>query len=313
MTQYFYGPDTYAARQAIDEEAVLQEATIRHFYQDDSVAEQLTALFEQRMSLFGAQLSVVHNPSQLPKALQEELASMLNNRASADIILWDQTLPDKRSKLWRAVKDSAREFSNLTSVALSTWLQQLATEAGQVISESAAALLVTRVGLDRWRLSAELNRLLLLADAIDVGLVTEQTVTDTPAEIFATLDAIARGKAAVATQAVERLLAAGDSEFYILSMLAYQFRTLLVIKTGIADNQSVAAIAQVNGIHPYVITKNQSVLVRYTREQLLTALTRIMATDFAIKQGRVDARTGVIMLVLGLSGGATVPAVAAAK
>ena len=83
-------------------------------------------------------------------------------------------------------------------------------------------------------------------------------------------------------------------------MLAYQFRTLLAVKDGILAKQREFEIVRAAKLHPYVVQKSMPVARRWERNALLAALTRILATDFAIKQGKVEARTGLLLLVLGL-------------
>ncbi|HBE90451.1 MAG TPA: hypothetical protein DDW41_04555 [Candidatus Andersenbacteria bacterium] len=53
-------------------------------------------------------------------------------------------------------------------------------------------------------------------------------------------------------------------------------------------------------IKSYSVQKNWEVAKRRPAVVWRDALTRVLVTDWAIKQGRMDARTGVLMLVAGL-------------
>jgi len=90
-----------------------------------------------------------------------------------------------------------------------------------------------------------------------------------------------------------------SSEFYIMSMLAYQFRVLLIIRAGLDAGLNQQVIAREGKLHPFVVQKNSQVAGQASLDFWRDALTKIMATDVAIKQGRIDARTGLLMLVNG--------------
>ena len=298
---YFFGADTYAAREEVQRIADHQQADITWLdaeaFKERSVADALAP----QGGLFGATVSVVRDPSALPKGVQEDIIAAL--QAGSAAVLWDRTAPDKRSKLWKAVKAEAREFTPLSASQLMEWLMDQAVEQAGAIEQSAAEELLRRVGENRWQLLHELSRLLLLANEQPITrlLVTEHVDEQAEADIFPTLDALVRGNQAEAITNIEILLAEGQSEFYILSMLAYQFRVLLLIADGKANGQSDQEISRLGKLHPFVLQKNGPVAQRFSVGQLRDVLTKIMATDVAIKQGKIDARTGLMMLTLGLA------------
>lgn len=115
------------------------------------------------------------------------------------------------------------------------------------------------------------------------------------------LDALVNGNQAQALRNVQTLLTQGNSEFYLLAMLAYQFRTLLLIRIGQDEQRGDRELASLAKLHPFVISKNKSIAIRYTTHQLTDILTRLAATDLAIKTGKVEARTALIMLVINLA------------
>ncbi|MEX2055227.1 MAG: hypothetical protein WD972_03515 [Candidatus Andersenbacteria bacterium] len=79
------------------------------------------------------------------------------------------------------------------------------------------------------------------------------------------------------------------------------------MRQGIDQGLSEAAIAKKQQLHPYVVQKNMPLARQFSFRELLDTLTKIMATDFAIKQGKVDPRTGLTMLTLSLMSPASVP------
>lgn len=302
MVTYFYGPDTYAARQAIDEIAQREKATIRWVDREQLEVKNIADIVGQQTGFFGTDLTVVRDPAALPKGLQEDLATYISGvGSSVTWVAWDRVAPDKRSKLWRALAPYAKEWPAWTAPQLTSWLVQHALTLGGTLELSAAQMLVARLGDNRWRLTSELARLLLVANPVTVAAVEQEVAVTEQSQIFTLLDALGRGEREQAVRSVQALLAAGNTEFYILSMLGYQWRTLMVIRSGLEERASAGTIARQGKLHPYVVEKNLPLVRPVSLAKWRDGLTRILATDFAIKQGRVDPRTGLLMLVLTLS------------
>lgn len=268
MIRYFYGEDTFAAREAVTRLAKEENARVIFWEAEGFDEESLAERLERGGGLFGKELAVLCEPSQLRQGLQEKLVEATEKKVTADLILWDSE-PNERLPVFKYFQKKAQVFSALSARQLEEWLTAQAKERQAVLEPGAAARLVARIGPDRWRLLSELEKLSLQNERITSEHVAREVPDQTgEGEIFELLRLVTAGKKSAAIQQLEGLLTAGNSEFYILSMLAYQFRKLY--------------LAQRTGIW-------------------LNGLARVVATDFSIKQGKVDARTGVTMLILGLT------------
>ncbi len=301
MITYFYGEDTYGAWQAIIDLAREHAATLRSLDREDLEKQHLGIWLEQSSGgLFGKDLIVIRDPATFPKALQQAIAETLKKMPAALGVLWDREEVDRRAGLFKFLTPYAKEFAHLDQMALERWLAEEAKKRHVAIEPAAGRLLIERVGFDRWQLASELEKLSLQHHTITAEHV-QRTVPEGSgqAQIFQMLDAMTRADAPSTMRQLDTLLTAGHSEFYILSMLAYQFKTLLAIRRGIDQGLATPAIAKEEGIHPYVVGKQLSLARSFARSQLLNNLTKVMATDFAIKQGKVDARTALLMLVVG--------------
>jgi DNA polymerase-3 subunit delta len=168
------------------------------------------------------------------------------------------------------------------------------------LGREASEVLVERVGLNKWNLESELEKLLLVKKEVTEDDVREVIPASLQAEIFSVLGALAQGKRAEAIEGVSKLLEEGNSEFYVLSMMAYQFKVLFMVRAGIDRGKRQFEVVKETGIKQYAVQKSWEVAKRKPAAFWRAALTRVLATDFAIKQGRVDAKTGVLMLVVGL-------------
>ncbi|MFH1354206.1 MAG: DNA polymerase III subunit delta [bacterium] len=301
MIHYFYGEDTYRARREIDKLAEEKKARVRWLDRTDfeeAGAGELLGKGATR-GLFGQELLVVRDIADMPASLQGDILIAVEQGA-ASCVLWDRGKPDKRLAVYKKLREKGREFELMSPGAAAAWLKVQAEERGGQIDEAAARELVERVGTDGWGLVAELEKLLVMRERITVSDVLAAVPEAPIAEVFSMLDALTRGDKRSAIRSIEILLDEGNSEFYILSMLAYQFRTLLAVRRGIDKNQMQAVIAKENRMKPYSVQKNYAHAQRFPVGFLRGALTRILAADFSIKQGKVDQRTGLMMLVLNL-------------
>ena len=227
----------------------------------------------------------------------------------AEAVVWDRE-PDRRSSFFtqiqrhvKRVDGQAQEFRLPNPATAAQWLLEQARQRGGAVTPEGAQLLVERVGTDRWALSAELDRLLLVTAAVSAETVRTEVAPKAAAEIFGMLEALSRGQRAAALRSTQALLARGESEFYVLSMLAYQFRTLHAIRRGLDRGFTERQIVEASGLKPFVVQKNSRHAGRFSAVYLREALARILATDFAIRRGRVDQRTALLMLALTLASG----------
>lgn len=290
MLKYFYGEDTYAAREAIGDLAKKIPAQL-HWIASEGLDEKSLPGYVERGSvgLFGKELMILRNPSQLSKALQEILMKAAGS-SRAELVLWEAEDADERSVFFKHFRPHAKHFPTPAAAELKQWLEQEATRRGVSLGKGTAEVLLERLGFDRWRLLSELERLSLAGKEITREWVeAEIEAGSSEGQIFELLRAVTSGQARGAMIQLQNLLESGESELYVVAMLAYQFRTLYLLAQG-----------KTQGISPGAARNLQSVARRRPAVAWLTDLTRVVATDFAIKQGKTDMRTGVTMLVLGL-------------
>lgn len=302
MVYYFYGEDTYAARQAIGELAREQGAAVRWADRSDFLEVSAAEVVARAgAGLFGRQLLVVRDAGALAPGVQQELmAALVAAGDDCTCVLWDRS-GGREVEVARASGVQRRQFQPLKAAELCAWVCSEATRRGGAIEPSAAREMVERAGPDRWRIASELDKLLLVTQHVRTAHVRARVDATGAVGIFPVLEALARGDTQRAVRGVVERLTAGDSEFYLLSMLAYQFRTLYRIRCGIAAGRRAADIAREHKLAAYAVQKNYPYARRFSVRALREALTRVLAADFAIRRGRVEARTGLVMLVLGLA------------
>ena len=79
----------------------------------------------------------------------------------------------------------------------------------------------------------------------------------------------------------------GDNALYLLSMIAYQFKTLLTIKENPRNS----------GLHPFVVQKTLYLCNQFTAEQLKKIYQNIFQADLDIKTGKIDPELALELLL----------------
>lgn len=297
MFHYFFGPDTYGARAAIEALRKAAKSDIKWVSEEDFKSRSVSGFLEQSRGLLGSSLIVIMDPSELGADIQEQVMERHEDKQEWPAVAWDRGAPDRRGRLFKALGKGGREFKRLDPARAQAWIIEEAKSQGGSISRPAAQVLVNYLGTDRWRLRAELMRLLLVADDITPELVQRELVSNQAMDIFPALDALIKNRKDLALKHIEKVLAQGANEQYVLSMLAYQFRLLMQVKAGIEAGMSAAEMARGLKAKPFPIEKTMPVARLMPREKILRAQTKIMAADFAIKNGKIEARTALLMLV----------------
>jgi len=291
MFKYYYGPDTYGAREEIGEMATKEGARIKWLDRGELETLSLSERAAQgSRGLFGKDLLLVRDPSAMPKGIQEDVARAIHDNMGTGVA-WDRT--SKRNvSLAKAAGKGARQFSALNEVALTSWLEQESAGLGMQFAPGAAQVLIQRLGSDRWRLRGEVARLSLRYQVVDKDIVAKAVPeAAVQHQIFGVLDALVSGRGGQAIRMVQEMLEAGENEFFILAMLAYQFRSLYLVASGNTQD-----------LHSYVVDKRRRVAASRPAKAWAEGLTRITATDFAVKQGRTEPQVALAMLMIGLAG-----------
>lgn len=183
------------------------------------------------------------------------------------------------------------------------WIAARARLAGARLEPAAAAELASAVSADTDRIEQELAKLASYARG---GTVTAADVRSLVAgaietEVFDLTRAVVKRDGRTAVDRLERLLAEGQAPQQILALLLWQFRVVLFAAAmkGAADAERMArAIRSSAG----AISRWQADARRVSRAEVVRAYEALYATDLAIKQGRTEPETALMLCVLDLCG-----------
>lgn len=309
MILFLYGPDTYRSRQKLN--AIIARyqkvhktgLNLKYFdfkekkFQDFKDSLALTPMFREK------KLFVLFNAFSSKEFKQEFLKWAKQNVEAEDIVLlYEQGKVLRNGLLFKFLDKKAKtqEFKPLTGLKLKNWVQKELAKYRAAINPLALNKLIDFVGQDLWQMSNEIKKLSAYTKTIneqDVELLVKAKIEP---GIFKTIDAVANRNKKLALHLLRQHLEKGDAPLYLLSMINFQFRNLLIVKDLMEKQKSYYDILKEAKLHPFVIKKCLSQAQRFTFEELKKIFRKIFQTDLDIKTGRIEPGLAMDLLITGI-------------
>ena len=314
MVIFLYGQDTYRSRrklnEIVDHYKKIHKSGLNLKYLDLSEKgfEDFKDEF-QSISMFAEKKLMVlegtftnHNFKEnflSPAKFRWGAKKLINSR---DTILFYETKETPRSDpLFKFLKKYAKfqEFELLEGENLKNWVKKEIENHKVKIDPRALGKLIDYVGNDLWQMANEIGKLLNYKkhkkiEAKDVELLVKPKIEP---EIFKTIDAIASKNKKQALELIHKHLEKGDSPLYLLSMINFQFRNLLIIKDLIEKNRPYYSILKTAKLHPFVVKKSYQQANKFTLQELKKIYQKIFQVDLSIKTGKVEPTTALDLLL----------------
>lgn len=233
----------------------------------------------------------------------DELADYLTAMPDSTCLLFVETEVDKRSRMFKAVKNQGRivEFQTQDERTLMRWILGILKKEGKQITESTLHLFLESTGTDMEHISGELEK--LLSYTLDRNAITSEDVeaictTQTTNQIFDMIRAVAEKKQKTALNLYYDLLALKEPPMRILFLLARQFNQLLLVKGLMARGYDKSTIASKAGIAPFVASRCMAQSKSFTHEQLKAAVEDCVDAEEAVKTGKMGDVMSVELLLV---------------
>jgi len=313
MIIFLYGPDTYRSRQKLNE--IIEHykkihksgLNLKYFVGENLNFEDFRDEILQPSMFSGKKLVIVNNVF-LNSEFKEKFLKDFQHRSffekgrAKDVILFYETNEiSKDDNFFKLLKKSgqSQEFKLLEGQTLRNWVKKEIESYQAKADSQAIEKLINFVGNDSWRLSNEIKKLVSYRkdkniQTKDIELLVKPKIE---ADIFKTIDAIAIGQKRKALELLKEHLAKGDSPLYLLSMINYQFRNLLIIKDLIEKNQPYYIILKKTQLNPFVVKKSYQQTNKFTFSELKKIYQKIFEVDLNIKTGKLDPQIALDLLI----------------
>jgi len=309
-----YGEDNFRAKQKIKQikekyvSASLGDTNLKIIEGKEVSFDQIVREIWAIPFLAKSRLLIIKNLlKEGKKDTQEKTAEFLKKIPSSTVVFFQEDgLPDKRTVLYKRLNQpgKAQEYKLLEEEQLKRWIKKEVEGRGGEIESDAVALLAEYVGPDLWRMTNEINKLIAYRlsqkpEIINIEDVKLLVSPEIKSDIFKLIDAIGAKNFRAAISEYEKLLKAGENELYILSMIVYQFRNLLIVKDLIERSPRIDRwqIAKKTGLHPFVVQKTLYQIKNFTLDKLKEIYGALLDFDVAIKTGKMEGKTALVLAI----------------
>ena len=306
-----YGQEAYLKNQYRDrlKAAMVQEGDTMNFssFQGKDINPAQIIDLAETMPFFADRRVILIQDSGWFKKGGEALADYLKSPSPPTFFIFTEAEADKRSRLFKAVKEigSAVEFSAQDETTLKRWILGRIKKENKGISRTGLDHFLQKTGSDMENIDRELEKLFcytLKKDAITEADIDAVCTQQMAGKIFDMIEAVAAGKQREALQLYYDLLALKEPPMRILFLIGRQFSLLVQVKELRAKGYDNRRIGEKTGLHGFIAAKYVNQASRFGMDVLKEALAECVKTDEAVKNGRMNDRLGVELLIVKYSG-----------
>ena len=186
-----------------------------------------------------------------------------------------------------------KEYPLLKKEKLGQWVMEEEQKMGLKLTSEARQLLLMSFLSDTGSIYYSLEKLALIKKGlISKELIEENLFLPLSNNIFSFLDNLVGGNTKKAFWFLETLIDQGIHPLYILKMIIFQFRNLLIIKSSQTRPSSM---------HPYVFQKLYPLAKIISLETLKFIYQRLLYYDKEIKHGDIDGQIALEMFLVDFS------------
>ncbi|OGZ69351.1 MAG: DNA polymerase III subunit delta [Candidatus Staskawiczbacteria bacterium RIFCSPHIGHO2_02_FULL_42_22] len=308
MILFIYGDDSYRSKEKLDEiishYKEVRKSGLNLMYVDATTGTFADFYDRFKISPMFAEtkLVILKNVSSSKQFQEDFLQEITILQTLKDVIvIFEKEKIDQRLKLFKTLLKECKcqEFALLDARQVTAWVGKELEKLGAKINKDALDILARYAGNDLWRLKQEIKKLAdfkrgLVIKKEDVELMVAPNIEN---DIFKTIDALAEKNKTRALQLLHTHLDSGENALYLLSMVAYQFRNLLMVKELSEEGLMYASIIKKSGLHPFVVKKTYFQCRQFSFEELKNIYRRIFSVDADIKIGKIEPETALDLLI----------------
>lgn len=301
-----YGEEEYLKKQYRDrlKNAIAGDDTMNYSYYDSDNASVKDIIDVcETLPFFAQKRLVIMENTGFLKSSNDELADYIKHIPDYLVVVMVEKDVDKRNKVYKAVDSVGYicEMKPQTTATLEKWIAGLLAKDNLKISREACDLILDKTGAGMDYIKQETEKLVSYCqgrDVVTVEDVEKVCATQTTSHIFDMISAIANKKQQQALDLYYDLLELKEPPMRILYLIVRQFNGILQVKDLMSRGISGKEIASKIGAASFVVGKYQAQAKYFEMNTLLDALNECAKTEEAVKQGRLNDRLGVELIII---------------
>ncbi len=241
--------------------------------------------------------------SKMKKEDGEKIIDCLNNIPESTIVVfWEDKEISKKDLLAKKITNLAKknwDFPKLKPYEIEKWAKEK-IDARKTTIEKPALLKLAADSDNLWELNQEIEKLTLYKNKIeeaDIELLVSPKLNN---NVFELIDSIAEKDLKKTLKFLNNLIEQGEEIIYLLRMVVYQVRNLILIKELALKNLKKGEIIKETGKHPFVVEKTLRQIKNFSQKELETIYNEIFNLEVKIKTGSIEPVTGINLLALQL-------------
>lgn len=263
--------------------------------------------FSETMPFLAERRVIILEGTGVLKSGGEALAEYFGEPCDTTTWILVESECDKRSKLFKAADKAGLcvEFTAQDEATLKKWILGMLKKEGKQITGATLELFLEKTGTDMNIIRLELEKLLCytmdrsVIESADVEAVCISRITG---HIFDMVDAIGVRDQRKALDLYNELQALREPPIRILFLIGRHMNILLQVKDLKKRGFDNKAMASKVGVPPFTVGKYLKQAGMYKTSQLKYALERCIQADEAIKNGTLQDKMSVELLIFELTG-----------
>ena len=302
-----YGEEAYLKKTYRDKlkKALSTDGDTMNFagFQGKDVAVSEVIDLSETLPFFAEHRLILIEDSGLFKGSEEKLSEYIAQIPQTTTILFVESEVDKRSKLYKALKEHGKivEFAKQNEELLTRWLLGRLKRENKNITKSAMQEFFLRVGMDMSALDREMEKVLCycydqeIIEKQDIEAICPQQVEN---RIFEMIDAITDSKRKQALELYYDLLALKVSPMIILTLFHRQCNILMQIKELKNKNMNRGDIARQIGVPGFAVGKYQAQAAKLSQGRIRQILEYGVHMEEQAKTGQMNENIAVELLIV---------------
>jgi len=219
------------------------------------------------------------------KPTSEQIDEIISSTAESTNLVIIDPKPDKRTVMYKKLSKlkGAKEFKNLMSGELISWIISEAKRRGAEITTADAKYLADKVGEDQWTLNNEIDKLSNYNHKITKATIDELAVPSLENNTFVLTEALANKDLSRVLKLYKDIKLQGHADQLILGAITFQYRTIMLAL--LKDSELNRAYK----MSPYSLSKSQSLASKYDLDDIKKAYKIIADSDMATKSGELSS------------------------
>ena len=306
-----YGQEAYLQKQYRDKlvNALEGEGDTMNVWQVQGKEYSIPQLidFAETMPFLAERRVIVMEGTGVLKSGGEALAEYFADACETTTWILVESECDKRSKLFKAADKAGLciEFTTQDETTLKKWILGMLKKEGRQVTGATLELFLEKTGTDMNVIRLELEKLLCYTmdkSVIESADVEAVCITRVTSHIFDMVDAIGVRDQRKALHLYNELQALREPPIRILFLIGRHMNILLQIKDLKKRGFDNKAMASKVGVPPFTVGKYVKQAGMYKTSQLKYALERCIQADEAIKNGTLQDKMSVELLIFELTG-----------